>query len=798
MDPLFHRFMLSSGRLLRHYLDRGPPDPAEVRHLLFLDERDEDPTRPDHLYKSVWRMAFKDGSSLRGLLRLSVRRLAEDHAEFRHTRLCIRAERFAAWQRLITRVPVVPLVTSALRGEFGPWERETAARAVDDNLRWSTLPSVAIPPIDDLVETEGLYDLHVHLNGTTEACHVWQDALRRPDHVHRELKKGYRTTKPQSVREQYDQIEDGLTPERIHRRLRLARYVRHRLVDLLFEGRAHDLGPGTLRIDRFGLPFDDSTIPGHRHPVFRHVAIGDGEDAVPEAHFLWRAFDALERPDPGDDVAPWLHLYLLIAAQFTRLTVQQVDQKGFDQFQKITVNEARSRSEQEYRRRFHQLARNPRSDLVFLEGRFAPKQTARENWCLLHRILEGYNRFHDPEAPRLSVSTDRITTRARLRLGLVAHFIKEAERSPDKPRGICRHANLRVSLERRAVSLLHLHRRSALVQRFLVGMDAASNELHAPPEVFAPIFARFRAAGFTRFTYHAGEDFRHILSGMRAVMEAVEFLDLRRGNRIGHATALGLDPALWWRRIGGRVVLGRGEWLDDLVFAYVTLGEARVMTDRLMRLRDHIGRHARRLYGDDPVGPDDLVAAWRLRRLDPLLALDPARDAADAIDPARKRAWAAIGKAKEDVSPAAWRLFERYHAKTVRRCWDEPVEVTDEVVDIDMVAAVQRAALAGIVDHGIVLESMPTSNVRIGVYDDYDEHHILRWLGLEGDLPRPEVVVASDDPGIFANFLRGEFIHLHRTLMERLKDEGRVMDTLRALNRNARVHRFRSAREEVE
>src|SRR5690606_6384420 len=50
------------------------------------------------------------------------------------------------------------------------------------------------------------------------------------------------------------------------------------------------------------------------------------------------------------------------------------------------------------------------------------------------------------------------------------------------------------------------------LRNLIVGFDAAANELHAGPEVFSPIFRKLQYLGYTNFTYHAGEDFVHLLS----------------------------------------------------------------------------------------------------------------------------------------------------------------------------------------------------------------------------------------------------------------------------------------------
>lgn len=48
-----------------------------------------------------------------------------------------------------------------------------------------------------------------------------------------------------------------------------------------------------------------------------------------------------------------------------------------------------------------------------------------------------------------------------------------------------------------------------------------------------------------RFTFHAGEDFRHIPSRLCRIDEAVEHLKFHAGDRIGHGIALGIAPQKW-------------------------------------------------------------------------------------------------------------------------------------------------------------------------------------------------------------------------------------------------------------
>lgn len=103
----------------------------------------------------------------------------------------------------------------------------------------------------------------------------------------------------------------------------------------------------------------------------------------------------------------------------------------------------------------------------------------------------------------------------------------------------------------------------------IVAIDVAGKDYNATPNKFVNAFAEIRKMKKQspwRFTYHAGEDFYHILTGMRIIYEAVTLLDLQPRDRIGHASAAGVDPYNWARCIHGVVPIKQGEYLEDLKF----------------------------------------------------------------------------------------------------------------------------------------------------------------------------------------------------------------------------------------
>lgn len=127
------------------------------------------------------------------------------------------------------------------------------------------------------------------------------------------------------------------------------------------------------------------------------------------------------------------------------------------------------------------------------------------------------------------------------------------------------------------------------------------------------------------FTFHAGEDFSHLVSGLRTIVEAVIFLDLWPGDRLGHCTAIGISPDLWIRRIGKICYLPQGEWLDDLVFVWKLIRESKHegLQHLVLPLESEIAEYSYKVYGKYYL-PYLLSKAWEYRQYDPFLLLEKA------------------------------------------------------------------------------------------------------------------------------------------------------------------------------
>ena len=113
---------------------------------------------------------------------------------------------------------------------------------------------------------------------------------------------------------------------------------------------------------------------------------------------------------------------------------------------------------------------------------------------------------------------------------------------------------------------------------WLRGLDVAGNENDLHIEWFAPLLRWLRSGSQPdhqnaplrtglHLSIHAGEDYSHPLSGLRHVDETVRFCEMRSGDRLGHALALGIKPKRWAAKHGD-MVLSVHEHLDNLVWAW--------------------------------------------------------------------------------------------------------------------------------------------------------------------------------------------------------------------------------------
>ncbi len=851
MPSLFYRTAFADYTSLKAMHEGGPPPSPEdwARHLFVLERRTAI-KRPDHFYKNYRDMRWDPkNKTVVDMVRFGLDTIGKDHLEWRQDRLMVKSEKFDHWHQTAPAISPLAVASYWLYQHHGTRADAAGLKIIRQCFAHTALLSPPLTMVQPIIDQDGLVESHLHLNGSTEIDLVWIDAVGKPRNYYRELQVSYQKNK--ELRELYDQIDFEFKPHTLYFYLQAAQRVRAYLSVLIATPMRQDKdAPKShdpfARVQYLATRHIGSAMPDeishleNRHPVTGlHLDLGwpraTLEPLHAEAIWLLACFTAMDtRSDIAGAVAYGLFFTLSVQHLIIRLSVQQQTEFGFDQFQKYTNAGTRELIEKDYVRRFAQLAVSDRGDIAHLDGRFAPKKDRDGTLKLLTRIIEGYltyrchrcprakhlhliggqvppcldkgmpcaaltrddpgyRRVADAESPTVPLPG---TAPKRLALSLVVHFIKERDKTP-LSQGIpqCRYGRLRRRLDDQGRMIAWIYTHSALVRRFLHGIDAASNELHAPPEPFAPLYRMMRRVGIPHATFHCGEDYEHLTAGIRAVWEAVDFCDLKDGDRVGHATALGVRPTLWRETIGEEVAQRTEDALDDAVFAYHLLKQEGGFGKTLATLAEKIETWCRTIYGVAH-SPIALHQAWALRRLDARLAHLPEYFGTNfdqvRFDRHTKAELALLKAEKKDNS--FFDIFLARHSHRNRARGKELIRVKTDDYPAEALLALQRQTIEHLNKRTVIIESLPTSNVRISHYEKFSEHHIFRWLGLTGDEtePRPTVCLGSDDPGIFSTSLRNEYAILSQVLRDDFKLSATdTIDKLRSLNRNGFNYRFK-------
>lgn len=745
----------------------------DVLRRIIAQERLLNHHKSDAYYQGIGSILYGKSSSLMDFLLKIPQEVARYFFTYRNGRIFISHRRFPEWMDITTSIIPSWLLAAHFCGEFDSSCVQSKANLLAfankylKPFRYSSQLHPSIDELDYLVnENKGLSDLHIHLNGTTETDVVWCYILAHINEVSALYNDEY--NKNQSVKRFAEQVFAGFRPQVFNRRLKKASELREAMLKFVFETTRYrtDINVNTVLDivgDMSGNPLLDSPV-------------------VDEIMFMICTMSCLR--DTGNlEMMNKFHHYLLLKGLIHRFLVMQTTQYGFPQFQMITENPFRELIEKGYEERYKQLAGTSGKAYVgLIEGRFSPKKTDTETLLLVDNAIRG---FH--EAKKKTSALDNASLR------LIAHFIKRPESESAKSLPI-RHRTLRQDLWVRATELIKLLNYNPRLKDVVCGVDAAASELDAGPEVFAPIYRYLRKNDIKHFTYHVGEDFRHLVSGIRAIYEAVVFLDLKQGDRLGHATAVGIKPELWVQRCSPSVILSQGEWLDDLVFVWCLIkkGVLPKMQDKLPMIESEIQEYSYRIY-KKTYPPFLLAKAWHLRYYDPFAFLEQVGSTVDvSYIPFAERT--AINEQLSDSS--VMKLLGLYHSKSTSKLdcprleYDKMIEVdVDHLISVSDISEIQDYILSYLAQHEIVIEALPTSNLRISYYDNISEYHLGRWME-QGSKKAPHVVLGTDDPGIFYTNIYNEYSLAYCHLSDTDNSAIDVYKSIETLIRNSKIFSF--------
>lgn len=501
------------------------------------------------------------------------------------------------------------------------------------------------------------------------------------------------------------------------------------------------------------------------------------------------------------------YAYLLIKESVRSEMLQTNRNVGFRNFQKYEKRKTDFLADEIYRNAFVRTAVSGsmlKKGLERLEIRMTPQEDTEQN----RRMLVQTDSLLDPER------------RQRSRFFYTLHFIKQPEDPKNMDCFYCRHHKLRKRVEKQAFAISGLREKYPIVGERVLGIDAASNEIGCRPEVFAVVFRYLRGHrscymtpdGIKKLpqlhtTYHVGEDFLDLADGLRAIEEAVRFLNMKSGDRLGHALALGIDVNEWYVSKNYEIALPVQDYLDNLVWIYHKLIEydiagyenlkewilseftvlfhdiysSNITQSELECIRERSGNMDGTLSFDGNINIFSYYYAWQLRGDDPELYEFGFFDERKYI---RTMQEFRVNKEYPEnyelrCLPAAALVYYLYHYnENVRIRGRATREVHISKSYIRAVAEIQIFMQKQIAARGIAIETNPSSNYLIGTFRQYEKHPIIRFYnkGLIHDPERLEkcsqilVSVNTDDQGVFHTSLENEYALLARAL-ESVTDE---------------------------
>lgn len=540
-------------------------------------------------------------------------------------------------------------------------------------------------------------------------------------------------------------------------------------------------------------------------------------------------------------------MYLVIKDRFRRELIYNNERIGFRNFQQF------NRRNTWFTTSFTQaeLARISirgafeAAELNSLEVRVMPAETAQQNIDAIRRFDREICRENqlDVRMKNAVLDVKRVSDDPfdKDKYYYVFHFGKRKDdfrfnrRYPK-----CRHEEYRKKLRRYAEAIMIMREGKREESRRVLGIDACSSEDGCRPEVFAQVFRVLKnhivnqqyweeKMPQLRCSYHVGEENQDILDGLRAIDEAVRFLNLESGDRIGHATMLGIEPNSWYRQRKYRITIRQLDYLDNVAWLHQQIVDCHVPNENnlLEYLEKQFYTYFESVYREAIIHeyPSmnsrdfdicNYYTAWELR------GDDPGFYKTGVYDNLPRREYRSIwtdyainetleselagGENKRYLEKVA-ALYSAYHYSYYVRVNGEKL-ITVEIPHhmIKGIRLVQNAMMRHISRKGIFIETNPSSNVLITGMDGYLNHPITRFYNKElngkRNLKEDEccqlnVSINTDDMGVFRTSLHSEYSLMAKALecMEEQDGEAvyrkdKVYDWLDAVRRMGNEQRF--------
>ena len=321
------------------------------------------------------------------------------------------------------------------------------------------------------------------------------------------------------------------------------------------------------------------------------------------------------------------------------------------------------------------------------------------------------------------------------------------------------------------------------LDRYIVGIDSASIENHTEPWVFAhayqeardsknnPMLLGRKKLQTLGFTYHVGEEFRHVLTGLRHIDEVITHFGYHSGDRLGHGIALGVNLKYWIDN-NPVVIIPRQEYLEDLLWVWgVCKDRGNQYQIDIAYLEQKIMKLAESIYGI--IDGITVYLLWKAYQ-----------SKFKVFEPDERYVWnpndsseyghellCKYSKRKRYNEGIHWtyeQILYLNHCRCYLSALQEPIQVEVTKENLSMYQMLQDMMIDKISNQGIVVETNPTSNLVIGEIKDMYQHYIFHLNEVEKGSSGHNVMVTinSDDPSVFNTNVSNEIAYMFYALQK--------------------------------
>lgn len=533
---------------------------------------------------------------------------------------------------------------------------------------------------------------------------------------------------------------------------------------------------------------------------------------VGERKLLYDCFCEFAKGNLSDFDCNLLYLYLLIKIEFRHELVQSNKEYGFKNFADFQSRKLLFvKDGDEYFDESLRLALNmplKTQNIVSFEVRITPE---KKESSLKSRILSIDSTFLSSKDD-LSVwpPQKKGFNLDQRKFYYVIHYPKNNkwdDKKHNKHSPLCRNYACRKMNKEYTEVLVNELKAESYLREAIRGIDACSNEIGCRPETFATDFRYLRQVipnnrrsmfkknekpVQLKLTYHVGEDFLNLTDGLRAIDEAMLFLNMQRCDRLGHALALGIDADKYYELKGNRIIMPKQDALDDDVWLLYKANEYNIQIDKsleqkmIYRIQDRI----RYIYGNglrrNNISADPFVyyKSWMLRGDHPALYISYGYDESKVKSFGYESFFV-----NKDIPPQSIRedtdvvkLYSMYHYDEDAKTKGHETEILKITPDyIKLVKQIQKKMQFLIAEKGIAIECNPSSNYLIGTFRRYDAHPITIFNNtfLEHrqdkllDCAQLSVSINTDDQGVFDTSLTNEYALLALALEKKHDSDGK-------------------------